>query len=85
MLTEMLERLLHVHLEDVVNVPVFEANLQRLAIEPASIAHRAFHPDVSEEIHLQAVGAVALARLAAPAGLVETKASRFVPANLRPG
>ena len=64
---EMFERLLHVHFEHVVDVLALEAHLQRLAVEAAALADRARHPDVGEEIHLQPVRAVALARFAPPA------------------
>ena len=81
----MLERLLHVHLQHVVDVLALEADLQRLAVEAPALADRARHPDVGEEVHLQPVRAVALARLAAAAGLVEAEPARLVAAHLRLG
>ena len=80
---EVFERLLHVHLEDVMDVLVLEAYLQRLAIEAVAFAHRTRHPHVGEEVHLQPIRPVPLARLAAAAGLVEAEAPRLVPADLR--
>ena len=82
---EMLQRLLHVHFQHVVDVLALEADLQRLAVEAPALADGARHPDVGEEIHLQPIGAVALARLAAAARLVEAEAARLVAANLRLG
>ena len=60
-----------------------EADLQRLAVEPPALADRAGHPDVGEEVHLEPVGAVALAGLAAAARLVEAEPARLVAADLR--
>ena len=82
---EVLQRFLHVHLQHVVDVLALEADLQRLAVEAPALADRAGHPDVGEEVHLQPVGAVALARLAAAARLVEAEAARLVAAHLRLG
>ena len=48
-----------------------------------ALADRAGHPDVGEEVHLQPVRAVALARLAAAAGVVEAEPARLVAADLR--
>ena len=79
---EVLQRFLHVHFQHVVDVLALEADLQRFAVEAPALAHGAGHPDVGEEIHLQAVGAVALARLAAAARLVEAESARLVAADL---
>src|SRR5438132_8569507 len=59
-----------------------EPTLERLAVEAVPLADRASHPHVCKEVHFQAVGAVALARLAAAAGFVKAEPSRFVAANL---
>ncbi len=75
---KMLQGLLHVHLEHVGDVLALEANLQRLAIEAVAFAHRAGHPDVGQEVHLQLVRAVAFAGLAAPARDVEAEPPRLV-------
>ena len=64
---EVLERLLHVHFEHVADALALEADLQRLAVEALALADRAGHPDVGQEVHLQPVGAVPLAGLAAAA------------------
>ncbi len=85
MFCEMLQRLLHVHFQHVVDALALEADLQRLAVEAVALAHGARHPDVGEEIHLQPVGAVALARFAAAARLVEAEPARLVAAHLRLG
>ncbi len=82
---EMLEGFLNVHFEDVVDVLVLEANLQRFTVEAMAVADRAFDPHVGEKIHLQAIGTVAFARFAPSAWLVEAEASRLVAANLRFG
>ena len=81
----MLERLLHVHLQHVGDALALELHLQRLAVEAMALAHRAGDPDVGQEIHLQPVRAVALARLAAAAGDVEAEPARLVAAALRLG
>ena len=60
----MLEGLLHVHVEHVADALALEPDVQGLAAEPLALADRAGHPDVGEEVHLQAVRAVALAGLA---------------------
>src|SRR5262245_8388317 len=79
----MLERLLHVHLQDVADALVLEADLQGLAVEAAAFADRTCDPHVGEEVHLQALRAIAFARLAAAAGLVETESAGLVAADLR--
>ena len=61
---EVLEGLLHVHVEHVADALALEADVQGLAAEPLALADRAGDPDVGEEVHLQPVGAVALAGLA---------------------
>src|SRR5439155_26829413 len=80
---EELERFLHVHFQDVLNTLAFEADLERLAIETPALAHRARHPHVGKEVHLQPVRAVALARLTPAARLVEAESARRVAPNLR--
>ena len=61
---EVLEGLLHVHVEHVADALALEADVQGLAAEPLALADRAGDPDVGEEVHLQPVRAVALAGLA---------------------
>ena len=74
-----------VHLQHIVDVLVLEANLQRFAVETASLAHRASDPDVGQEVHFQPIGAVALAGLATAAWLVEAESARLVAAHFRFG
>ncbi len=76
------QRLLHVHLQNVADILILEADLQGLAVKAASLAHRAGDPDIGEEIHLQAVGAVAFAGLTSAARLVEAEPPRLVAPNL---
>ncbi len=52
---EVLKRLLNVHLQNVGDALPFEADVQGLSVEPFPLADRAGHPDIGEEIHLQAV------------------------------
>src|SRR5436190_2174904 len=49
------------------------------------VANGAGDPDIGEEVHLQAIGTVALAGLATASGLVEAEAARLVTADLRLG
>ena len=85
MFCEVVQRFLHIHFQHVVDVLALEADLQRFAVEAAALADGARDPDVGQEIHLQPIGAVAFARLAAAAGLVEAESPRLVAANLRFG
>ena len=57
-------------------------HLQRFAIEAVAVADGARDPDVGQEIHFEAVRAVAFARFAAAALHVEAEAARFVAAAL---
>ena len=75
---EVLERLLNVHVEHVADALALEPDVQGLAVEPLPLADRAGHPDVGQEVHLQAVGAVTLAGLAPAAGNVEAEPARLV-------
>ena len=79
---EVLERLLHVHVEHVADALALEPDVQRLAVEPLALADRAGDPDVGEKVHLEPVGAVALAGLAAAAGHVEAEPARLVAPGL---
>ena len=49
---------------------------ERRVVEALALAHLAGHVDVGQEVHLDALDAVALARLAAPALHVEREAAR---------
>ena len=75
---EVLERLLNVHVQHVADALALEPDVQGLAVEPLALADRAGDPDVGQEVHLQAVGAVTLAGLAAAAGNVEAEPARLV-------
>mgnify|MGYP001351297743 CR=1 FL=1 len=86
----MLERLLYIHLEHFGDVLAAEPNLQRLVVEAMTAAHRAGHPDVGQELHVDAVGPVALARLASAAAgragrHVEAESPGLVAADLGVG
>ena len=81
----MLEGLLHVHVEHVADAPALEPDVKGLAAEPLALANRAGHPDVGEEVHLQAVRAVAVAGLAPAPRDVEAEPARRVAARLRLG
>ena len=82
---EQVQRLLNVHLQHFGNRLALELDLQRLAVVAMSFADRAGHPDVGQEVHLQAIRAVSFARLAAAAFDVETESSRLVAAPFRLG
>src|ERR1700676_825414 len=55
---------------------------QGLGVVSAAVADVALDPDVGQEVHLDLLLAVALARLAAAAGLVEAEAARMIAADL---
>ncbi len=84
-IAEQFQPFLHVHLQHFMDALALEANLQRLAVEATALAHRTGHPHISQEIHLQPVGAVAFAGLAATARLVEAEPPRLVAADFRLG
>ena len=65
------------------DVLALEANLQCLAVEAPPLADGTGHPHVGQEVHLQAIGAVALACLATAAGFVEAEPARIVATDLR--
>ena len=76
-------RLLHRHLQHLVDVLALVADLERLAVVALAVAHVARHVDVGQEVHLDLDHAVALARLAAPALDVEREAPGAVAALAR--
>ena len=84
-----MEGLLDVEVEDVGDGFVFVEDLAGLAAEAGALADGAGDPEVGEEIHLDLVGAVALAGLATAAALagvnIETEASGLVAAELGVG
>ena len=73
---EVLEGLLHVHVEHVADAVALEPDVEGLAAEPFALADRARHPDVGEEVHLQTVRAVAVAGLAPAARTATLKLNR---------
>src|SRR6185312_1774968 len=79
---EVLERLGHFHFQHIVDRFAAILDLQRFAVEAAALANGTSDPDIGEEVHFELVGAVALASLAAAAGLVETEAAGLIAANL---
>ena len=80
---EELERLGHGEVQHVGDVLPLEADLERLAVVAAPVAHVARHVDVGQEVHLDLHQAVALAGLAAAALHVEGEAAGAVAAHLR--
>ena len=73
-------RILHGHLEHLVDVTAAIADLQRLAVVAPTAASVAGHVDIGQEVHLDAHHAIALAGLAAPPFHIETEASHVVAA-----
>ncbi len=71
------------HLQNVIDVLAFVADLQRLAVVALAAADVAGHVDVRQEVHLDLDHAVALAGLAAAALDVEAEAARLVAARAR--
>ena len=80
---EVFERLRDLHFQHVLDRLAAVLHLERFAVEPAALAHRALHPHVGEEVHCELVRTVPLARLAPPAGLVEAEPARLVTPHLR--
>ena len=72
---EEIDRLVHAHREHFADAPVLEAHRQRLGIEARAAAGVARHLYVGQEAHLDALDALALAALAAPARGVEREAA----------
>ena len=81
-IVEELQRGLHVHLQHVGDALALVLDLERLAIVALAFADIAAHPHIGQELHLDALLAVALAGLAAPALDVEREAPRLVAAQL---
>ena len=87
---EVLQCLLHVHVQRVCDRLALVADLKRLAPEAFSAANRACDPHIGQKVHLDAIGAVALTGFTTPAaapsgGYVETETARFVAAQLGVG
>src|SRR5207244_3755539 len=75
---EMIQGLLHVHLQDFMDIFALEADLERLAVKAATFTDWTSHPHVGQEVHLQAIRAVAFTPLAAAARALKAKSLRFV-------
>ena len=73
---ERLERFRDRQIEHVADAATLPADLEDLGLEARPVAVRARHVDVGEELHLDALEAVAAARLAAPASDVEGEGRR---------
>ncbi len=84
MLLEQLQRLADAHLQHVGDGVALVADGQRFGVVALAAADVALDPDVGQEVHLDLLLAVALARLAAAARLVEAEAPRLVAAHLAP-
>ena len=82
---EELAGLADLHGEEFGDVLPLPAHLERVLREPRAAAHLARHPDVRQEIHVEAGRAVPLAGLAAAARDVEAEAARLPAALLRVG
>src|SRR5262249_47851990 len=82
---EELRRLLHGHLQHLVDVPALVADLQSLAVVALAVAHVAGDVDVRQKMHLYLQHAVARARLAAPALDVEGETSGAIATGARVG
>ena len=80
---EELVRLRYGHRQHVGDARVAEADLERVLVVAAALAHLAGDGDVGQELHLDLHVPVALASLAPPALHVEREAPRHIAARLR--
>ena len=69
-------------LEDVSDVEAHVLDVEHRSDEPPALAFGAAEDDVGQELHLDRLGAVAAARLAAAAGHVEREDAGLVPTFL---
>ncbi len=76
-------RVLHRHLEDLVDVLALVLHLQGLAVVALALADVARYVDIRQEMHLHLDDAIPLARLAAAPLDVEGEAARLVAARAR--
>src|SRR5207237_9669554 len=76
-------RFVHAHIEDVRDVLAAIAHLERLTVVAPPLAHVAFDVHVGQKVHLDALDALALAGLAAPALDIEAESAGGVAAQLR--
>ncbi len=79
---EQLQRLAAGHVQHVADRLAVVGDRQRFGIVPPAFAGLAFDPDVGQEVHLDALLAVAFAVLATAAGHVEAESPRAVAAQL---
>jgi hypothetical protein len=79
------ECFLDVHFEDVGDGFSLEADVEGFAVEAFAFAVGAGDPDIGEEVHFEAFGAVALTGFAASARDIEGEASGGVSAGLGVG
>ena len=77
-----LHRLVDSHIQYVGNALALVAHLQCLAVVAFAVAHLARHKNVGQEVHLDGLVAIALARLAASALDVEGESARLITTNL---
>src|SRR5262249_8468607 len=82
---EQLKCLADSHVKHVGNALALVQNGERFRIVALAAAHIAIDPDIGEEVHLDLLLAISLARLAAAAGLVEAEALRLPAAHARLG
>ena len=68
---EVLKGLLNVHVQHIADTLALEPDVQGFAVEPLALADRACYPDIGQKIHLQTVGTIPLAGLAAAAGTLK--------------
>src|SRR5262249_25266257 len=76
-------RFIHTHVENVGDVLAAIADFERFAIVAPPLAHITLDEHVGQEVHLDALGALSLARLAATAFHVEAESDGGVTAQLR--
>lgn len=81
-LAEEFEGFIHGHLEHFVDVLALVGHLQRFAIVARTIAHFTIHVHIGEEVHLDLLLAVALARFAASTCNIEGETAWSVAARL---
>jgi hypothetical protein len=85
MFSNSVQRLAARHVQHVADRVAVVGHRQRLGVVALALAGLALDPHVRQEVHLDALLAVAFAVFAAPAGHVETEAARRVAAHLGSG
>ena len=79
---EELHRPVDGHVEHVGYRLSFVAHLERLAVVALAVTHLAGHIDIGQEVHLNHLVAIALARLASASTYVEGETTGLVPPHL---